>query len=118
MNVSELTESDYLNSCDYAVGTKFPPRKITQVTRKKPPSNPKGAERLVIHLEGVPKPWMISSRVVIRTMGAKLGMRDIDKTWIGAEVGIEVVGNVRRPDGTVGNAFRPHLIVEAKGGAE
>ena len=110
MNISQLTESDYLNSSDYTVGTKFPVKKIAKIERRKPPSNPNGSERLVIWLEDVPKPWMVSSRVLIRKLGATLGMSKIETAWIGAGIGVEVVGNVRRPDGTKGNALRTYSI--------
>jgi len=32
--------------------------------------------------------------------------KNIEKTWIGATIVLQVVGDVRRPDGSRGNAFR------------
>jgi hypothetical protein len=111
MNIPDVTCSDFLNSADYQVGTIFPPRKITKIEMKKAP-NGKG-EKAVIHLADVPKPWMCSSRVTLREMGKVLGLRNIDKTWIGAAVSLKVVDGIRRPDGTVGNAFRVEKIEPA-----
>ena len=114
MNLSEMTASDFLNSEDYEVGTKWPPLTITKVATKPAPSSPKN-ERCVIWLEKAPKPWMISSRVVLREIGRKLGVRDIEKNWPGNKISIQVVGNVRRPDGTKGNAFRIAQIQKLSG---
>ena len=104
MNVPDLTVSDYMASADYEVGTVFPLLPITKVEQKKAPSG-KG-NRLVLHLEKAPKPFMISSNQVIRELGAALGMKEVQNTWLGCKVSFKVVGNVRRPDGTRGNAFR------------
>lgn len=111
MNVPELTDTEYLASNDYDVGTVFPLLKITKVERKKAPAG--RGEKAVIHLEKAPKPWMCSSVVTLREIGKTLGLRNIDKEWIGAEISLKVVGDVRRPDGTKGNAFR---IAEIKKG--
>ena len=107
MNLPDLTESIYLNSSDFLVGTTFPPMEIVSVEKKKAPSG-KGdkVERGVITLAKCPKPWMCSSVTTLRQIGAVLGMKAIEKTWIGGVVTLKVVAGVRRPDGTVGNAFR------------
>jgi hypothetical protein len=115
MNIPDITQSEYLNSADYQVGTVFPARKITRIELKKAPSG-KG-EKAVIHLQDVPKPWMCSSRVTLREMGKVLGLRNIDKVWIGAAVSLKVVDGIRRPDGTVGTAFRVASVTPASASA-
>lgn len=109
MKVSELTNSDYLASDDYAVGQKFPLLSITKVEPKTPPSGGK-KRRAVIHLEKAPKPWMVSSNQVLRELAKSFGENEIETNWIGCKVALIVVGNVLRPNGTVGNAFRIHEL--------
>ena len=104
MNVPDLTNSDYMASDDYEVGTTFPLLKIVKV-EKKPAPNGKGS-KAVLHLDKAPKPFMVSSNAVLRELGATFGHREIEKIWIDCAVSFKVVGNVRRPDGTKGNAFR------------
>jgi hypothetical protein len=120
MNLPDLTNTIYLAANDYPAGQVFPLLKITRIEKKSAPSG-KG-EKAVIHLEKSPKPWMCSSVVTLREIGKALGQtRDIEKTWIGAYISLKVVPNVRRPDGTTGNAFRIAEVKpadKAEGGAE
>ena len=109
MKVSELTNSDYLASDDYTVGQTFPLLTITKVEPKTPPSGGK-KRRAVIHLEKAPKPWMVSSNQVLRELAKAFGDADIETKWVGCKVALVVVGKVRRPNGTVGNAFRIHQL--------
>ena len=104
MNLPDLTTSDFLAANDYEVGTIFPLLTITKVEKKKAP-NGKG-ERACLTLEKAPKPWMCSSNMVLREMGACFGAKAIETSWVGCKVSLKVVGGVRRPDGTSGNAFR------------
>lgn len=112
MNLPDLTESLYLNSSDYPVGTTFPLLEILSVEKKKAP-NGKG-ERGVITLARCPKPWMCSSVVTLRAIGAVLGMKNIEKEWLGGRISLKVVAGVRRPDGSVGNAFRVATVEKGK----
>ena len=108
MNVSDVTNSDYLAANDFEAGQVWPAMAIKEVKKAASP-NGKG-QRLVIVLEGAPKPWMCSSNVTIRQIGQALGVRAIEKTWIGAKVALKITPGVRRPDGSVGNAFRVEKI--------
>jgi len=120
MNLPELTDTQYLAANDYPAGQVFPPLKIVKIEKKPAPSG-KG-QKAVIHLEKAPKPWMCSSVVTLREIGKALGQtRDIEKTWLGAFISLKVVPNIRRPDGTTGNAFRIAEVKPAddgEGGAE
>ncbi|MDV7399653.1 hypothetical protein RZS08_50025, partial [Arthrospira platensis SPKY1] len=105
-----------MSANDFAAGQIWPAMAIKEVRKAKSP-NGKG-ERLVIVLEGAPKPWMCSSNVTIRQIGQALGVREIEKTWVGAKLVLTIVPNVRRPDGTIGNAFRVGKIIPAAKAAE
>lgn len=107
MNLPDLTASIYLAAADYPVGHKFPPFQIDRLEKADVPVPGKGKtdQRGVVFLRKVPKGW-VANKQMLRQIGAVLGLREIDKTWPGGWVGLSVVGDVRRPDGTRGNAFR------------
>jgi hypothetical protein len=108
VNVSDLTESQHLASNDYVVGTVFPLMPIIKVVKETviAPGQAKKQSKGVIYLDGAPKGW-VANKTELRKIAQLLGVStNIDKTWIGALLSIKVVGNVRRPDGTTGNAFR------------
>jgi hypothetical protein len=114
INVSDLTKSDFLAANDYEVGQVWPPLEILKVEMKKSPNGT--VEKASITLSKAPKPWMCSSNVTLREIGAAIGMKDVEKAWPGNSIQIKIVGNIRRPDGTVGNAFRVAKIInKAKG---
>ena len=59
-----------------------------------------------MYFVGAAKGWVLNKsegRKIAKELGEA---KNIDKTWIGASVMLHVVGDVRRPDGTKGNAFR------------
>jgi hypothetical protein len=116
MNLLELTNTIYLAANDFEIGTTFPLLKILSVEKKDAPSG-KG-QKAVITLEKAPKPWMCSSVTVLREIGLKLGAKNIEKAWLGAYLSLKVVGGVKRPDGTKGNAFRIAEIRPANAKAE
>jgi hypothetical protein len=111
MNLPEVTNSDYIAANDYEAGAVWPALKILSVEKRKSP-NGKG-EKAVITLEKLPKPWMCSSNEVLREIGKALGRKNIDKTWPGNSISLKIAADVRRPDGTRGNAFRIAAIVKA-----
>ena len=119
MNLSDITSSDFLASNDYKVGTIFPLREIVKIEMKEvgTPGKPQKQSKAVVFMRDVPKGWVINKQEA-RKIGAALGTTlNIEKTWIGAWLSLSVVGNVRRPDNTYGNAFRIHEIKPATPGA-
>lgn len=115
MNLSDITASIYLASSDYKVGTIFPPREILKVEMADVPipGQAKKQSKCVIFLRDVPKGWVINKQDA-RKVGAALSCtKDLQTGWLGAMVSLEVVGDVRRPDGTRGNAFRVHSVTPA-----
>lgn len=108
MNLSDLSSSPYLASDDYTVGTVLPLVEIERIaTSEVPqPGSTKKQTKAVAWFKGCAKGWVIN-KTVGREIGRIIGhTKDIDKTWIGAKISLKVVGDVRRPDGTKGNAFR------------
>lgn len=115
MKLSDITASIYLASDDYKVGTVFPHRAIERIEMADVPlpGSAKKQAKCVVFLQGVPKGWVINKKEA-RKIAAKLNCTDnIEKGWIGAQVALEIVGDVRRPDGTRGNAFRVHDVKPA-----
>jgi hypothetical protein len=107
--------SPYLASDDYAVGTIMPPVEIVRIQMEDVPipNSTKKQSKGVVFLKGVQKGWVINKNVA-RKIGAILGeTKNIERTWLGARISLEVVGDVRRPDGTKGNAFRLHSATKA-----
>jgi len=119
MNLSDISESKYLASADYQVGDTLGPATITKVDREQVPvpNKRETKEKLIIYADGFAKPYAVNNTVK-RTIGALLGAHNIDKTWIGATLTIKVVDNVRRPDGSVGNAFRLDSVHKPKAVAQ
>lgn len=110
MKLSDITASIYLASDDYKVGTIFPSRPIERIEMADVPvpGSAKKQAKCVIFLRDVPKGWVVNKKEA-RKIAAKLNCTDaIEKGWLGAQIALEVVGDVRRPDGTRGNAFRVH----------
>ena len=115
MNLSDITASDFLASNDYKVGTIFPLREIVRIEMKEvgTPGKPQKQSKCVVFLRDVPKGWVINKQEA-RKIGAVLGCTtNIEKAWLGASVSLVVVGDVRRPDGTRGNALRVHEVKAA-----
>lgn len=107
MDLSDVSESKYLASADYQVGTVLGPGVITKVTREPVPvpGKKEQKEKTILYVSGFTKPYAANHNVA-RLIGSMLGVTDIDKTWVGCSIALRVVGDVRRPDGTKGNAFR------------
>lgn len=109
MNLSDLGNSPYLASDDYAIGTIMPAVVIERIQMDDVPvpNSTKKNRKGVMFFKGATKGWVIN-KTVARAIAKKLGgdTKAIDKTWLGATVQLVVVGDVRRPDGTKGNAFR------------
>jgi len=115
MKLSDITASIYLASDDYKVGHIFPALPITRIEMADVPTpgSAKKQAKCVVFFQGVPKGWVINKQEA-RKIAAKLNCTDsIEKGWLGALVALEIVGDVRRPDGTRGNAFRVHDIKPA-----
>ena len=110
ISLSDLGNSPYLASDDYAVGTVLPPVVIERIEMAEIPVAGKGKKdnKAVAWFVGARKGYVLTKNVG-RAIAKKLGVtKNIDKAWIGATIQLEVVGDVRRPDGTRGNAFRLH----------
>jgi hypothetical protein len=108
VNLSDLSNGNLLASDDYAVGTVFPLMPIERITTEEvaKPGTTKKEPKATVWFTGAKKGWVINKNEA-RKMAKIIGeTKNIDKTWIGARVSLRVVGDVRRPDGTKGNAFR------------
>ncbi len=119
MNVSDLSDSPYLASDDYTVGTILPEVEIQRIEMADVPApgTTRKQAKAVAFFKGAKKGWVIN-KTVARRIAAVLGeTKSIERTWIGARIQLIVVGDVRRPDGTKGNAFRLHSATPADAGA-
>jgi len=108
MNLSDVTATTYLASDDYVAGTVWPAQQIDRVTVEEVPvpGSAKKNTKGVIYFRGAPRGW-VANKKELRKIGAALNAtKGIDKAWVGHWVQLKVVPNVRRPDGTKGNAFR------------
>lgn len=108
MNLTDVTASEYLAANDYKVGTVFPLREIVRITMAEigVPGKSQKQSKCVVFLKDVPKGWVINKQEA-RKVGQVLNcVTNIEKGWIGAALSLTIVGDVRRPDGTRGNAFR------------
>ena len=112
MNLSDITASDFLASNDYKVGTIFPPKEIIRMEMKEVATPGKAEKKVkcVIFLKDVPKGWVINKQEARKIGQALQCTTSIEKGWLGASVSLVVVGDVRRPDGTRGNALRIHEV--------
>ena len=110
VNLSDLNDSPYLVSDEFVVGTIFPPMEIAFIkVEDVPVAGKKDKKRkAILYFKGAKKGWC-ANKTELRKLAQKFGStKDIDKTWIGAKVSLVIVGDVRRPDGTRGNAIRVH----------
>ena len=108
MNLSDVTAGEFLASNDYLAGTVFPLREIVKIEEKDVgiPGKREKQRKCVIFLQGAPKGW-VANKQCLRVIGAALGVViNIHAGWIGARVALFIDANVKRPDGTKGNAFR------------
>jgi hypothetical protein len=112
VNLSDLSNSPYLASDDYKVGTIFPLLTIEAIRMEDVPApgTTKKTAKAIMLFAGAKKGWCVNkteARKIAKALGED---KNIERTWIGAKVALEVVGDVRRPDGTRGNAFRIHEV--------
>lgn len=108
INLSDLSSSPYIASDDYAVGTVLPIVVIDRIDIQDVPTPGKSKKdpKAVAWFKGATKGYVMTKNVG-RAIAKRLGStKNIDKEWLGASIQLEVVGDVRRPDGTKGNAFR------------
>lgn len=110
INLSDLSDGPYLAANDYVVDTIFPPMEIISIKLEDVPVHGKKDKQTmaIVYFKGAKKGWCAN-----KTERRKLGIlfnatKNIDTAWIGAKVSLVIVGNVRRPDGTRGNAIRVH----------
>ncbi len=111
MKLADLSNSPYLASDDYKVGTIMPPVVIERIEMNDVPipNSTKKNRKAVAFFKGATKGWVMNKTVarnIARKTEADTSM--IDKSFVGITVQFIVVGDVRRPDGTKGNAFRLH----------
>jgi hypothetical protein len=119
MNLSDISTSQFLASDDFKVDTILPAVEIERIEMQEVPTIGKKekVKKAVIFFKGVAKGYVLNKNVG-RAIAKKIGeVKNIDKTWVGASISLKVVGEVRRPDGTKGNAFRLHDAWPASSGA-
>lgn len=108
INIADCSVSPYLVANDFEVGTEFPLLTIKSVTMEDvpQPNSTKKTRKAIIYFEKGSKGWAANVNC-LREIGRQLGItKSIDTKWIGAKVALCIVANVRRPDGTKGNAIR------------
>ena len=113
MNLSDLSNSNLLASDDFAVGTVLPLLPIERISVEDVPrpGQTKKEPKATVWFVGCKKGWVIN-KTEARKMAKVIGeTKNIEKTWVGVRVSLRVVGDVRRPDGTKGNAFRVESCV-------
>lgn len=115
MNLSDLSSSEFLASDDFIVGTIMPAVVIErmQMVDVAIPNSTKKQAKAVMYFKGAQKGYVVNKNVgreIAKALGAT---KNIDKAWLGASIQLKVVGDVRRPDGSRGNAFRLHAATPA-----
>lgn len=111
INLSDMSTSPYIASADFKIGTILPMLEIERIDLNDIPTPGKKEKQAkpVVWFKGAAKGYVLTKNVA-RAVAGKLALetKAIDKHWPGISVQLEVVGDVRRPDGTRGNAFRLH----------
>jgi hypothetical protein len=114
IHIRDIGDSPYIASDDYPVGKTLPLLEVSTVTIEDVPvpnSNKKN-KKAVVWFKGAKKGWCMN-KTEGRKIGAIVGSTEnIQDTWVGIKIQLHVVGDVRRPDGTRGNAFR---VLHAEG---
>lgn len=109
INLADLSNSPYLASDDFPVGMVLPAVAIERIVMEEVPvpNSRKTNLKAIAYFKGATKGWCMS-KTVARDIAkaANLPTKDIGTAWVGVTVRLKVVGDVRRPDGTKGNAFR------------
>lgn len=113
INLTDLSNSPYLASDDYTVGTVLPLATVSKIVMEDVPvaGSTRKNRKAIMYFAGATKAWCVN-KTEARKIAAVIGeTRNIDAAWIGAKVQLVVVGDVRRPDGTKGNAFRIKQVI-------
>lgn len=108
ISISDCSNSPYLVANDFEVGTEMPLLAIESISMEDvpQPGSTKKTRKAIIYFTGCKKGWAANVNC-LREIGRSLGItKAIDTKWIGAKVALRIVGDVRRPDGTKGNAIR------------
>lgn len=108
INLADFNDSPYLVSDEFAVGTVFPPMEISSIEGAEVPvpNSKKTNRKIVVFFKGAKKGWC-ANKTELRRLGKIFGAtKSIEKAWIGGRVSLHIVGDVRRPDGSKGNAIR------------
>ena len=109
MNLSDLSASSpFLASDDFTAGHVFPPLVVESISIQEVPTPGKKEKqpKATMFFVGAKKGWVMN-KTEARKIAKEIGeTKNIEKTWIGATIVLQVVGDVRRPDGSRGNAFR------------
>lgn len=111
ISVSDISPSPYVASDDFKIGTILPPMVVERIAIGQVPTPGKRDKQAkpVVYFSGARKGYVLTknvARAIARRL--RIATENIDKEWIGIKVQLKVVGDVRRPDGTKGNAFRLH----------
>jgi hypothetical protein len=111
INIADMGNSPYIASADFQIGTALPRLEIERIDMQDVPTPGKKDKtaKPAVWFKGAKKGYVLTKNVA-RAIAAKLGIttKDIGREWPGIQIQLEVVGDVRRPDGTRGNAFRLH----------
>lgn len=118
INVSDIAPSPYVASDDFKIGTILPPMTVESISMGQVPTPGKRDKqsKAVVRFVGARKGYVLTknvARAIARRL--KIDTEGIDTAWLGIKVQLKVVGDVRRPDGTKGNAFRLHEAWRADG---
>jgi hypothetical protein len=109
INIADMGDSPYIASADFQVGTVLPRLEIDRIEMNEVPTPGKREKQAkpAVWFKGAKKGYVLTKNVA-RAIAAKLKIatKDIGREWVGIQIQLEVVGDVRRPDGTEGNAFR------------
>ena len=111
INIADIAPSPYVASDDFKIGTILPPMTVESISMGQVPTPGKREKqsKAIIRFVGARKGYVLTknvARAISRRL--KIATEGIDKEWVGIKVQLKVVGDVRRPDGTKGNAFRLH----------
>lgn len=109
INLADLSNSPYLASDDFPIGMVLPAVVIERITMEEVPvpNSKKTNLKAIAYFKGAVKGWCMNKTVARDIVKAtNIPTKDIGTAWIGVTVRLKVVGDVRRPDGTRGNAFR------------
>jgi hypothetical protein len=112
MNLTDITSTQWLASDDYEVGKTFHNLEIIKIIKEEIPVQGKREKtpKAVAYFKGATKGWVINKGEARKIAKAVGSAEKIDTEWIGTIITLKVVGDVRRPDGTKGNAFRVDQI--------